>query len=323
LLERTIFSVRFLFITDSLSRLKPQKDSTVALMRAAARAGDEIYACELADWSLHDCGVQVSAQKLRVVEEHASWYTVEESGDYAADFFNLVLMRKEPPADAAFMMNTLLLDAAIAMGTPVVNAPRALREYNEKLSIFRFPHHIAPTMVSADAKALADFHAAHDGAVIKPLDGMGGRGVYVSPPQDKNFPAIVDLLSSDGRDLIMAQTYLPAAREGDNRVFVIGGKPAPWMLARLPRENDHRGNMAAGGLAEARPLSVAARRIAEDIAPTLLAAGIIFAGLDVLGEHLTEINITCPTGLREVRDQTGDDLAEDVLDTVRAVLVPA
>ena len=309
--------MRLLFIIDPPSRLKPRKDSTVAMMRAAARAGDDVYIAESADWRLDGEGARTAAKRLRLSADDAQWYQVEEQGCFAPDFFDAIWMRKEPPVDAAFATLTLLLDCAVATGTAVYNAPRALREWNEKLAILRFPQHIPPTVVSADRRVLADFHAARGGAVLKPLDGMGGRGIYVSPAGDKNLSSVIDLIGNGGRDMMMAQAYLAAAQEGDSRVFVIGGKPAPWMLTRYPPNNDYRGNMAVGAKPTAQPLSAAARRIAEDIGPAVAAAGIVFAGLDVIGGRLTEINITCPTGLREVRDQTGDDLAETILTATR------
>ena len=312
--------MRLLFIIDPLARLNPRKDSTVALMRAAARAGEQVFAAEIHQLAAAEpSGFAVAAAPLKIHQTAVSWYSASVCGEYVAADFDLVFMRKEPPVDARFAMATLLLEKLAAI-TPVFNAPRALRERNEKLAILDFPQLIPPTIVSADVESLLAFHRRHRGAVIKPLDGMGGRGVYVSPATDRNFRSVVQILGDDGREWLMAQKYLPAARAGDCRVFVINGTPAPWMLQRVPRADDHRGNMAAGGAPVAKPLSAAARVIARTVGPSLATAGVLFAGLDVIGGRLIEINITCPTGLCEVREQTGEDIAETVLAAARARL---
>ena len=304
--------MRMLFVIDPPARLNPRKDSTIALMRAAARAGDDIFAATPVDLSMSGGDAVATARQLQVSEEHTPWFVADDAKKFRAEDFDMVLMRAEPPVDSRFIAATWVLDA---FSSPVVNAPRALREMNEKLAILRFPQFIAPTIVSADMDEIAAFCDEHDGAVIKPLHGMGGRGVYVSPKSDMNLRSVVELVGNG--DMIMAQRYIPAAREGDARVFVIDGKPAEHMLMRVPRADDHRGNMAAGGRAEARPIGGSARAIAEVVGPVLADAGVWFAGLDVIGDYLTEINITCPTGLREVRDQTGDDLAESAIAALR------
>lgn len=307
--------MRWLFVVDPPERLNPRKDSTVALMRAAARAEEEVFAAEIGGLGMDARGATISARRLRLRESDSAWMTAADFGQYRGEDFDAVWMRAEPPVDARFATATLILDS---FSRPVFNAPRALREWNEKLAIFRFPELIPPTVASADFSVLRAFHSENGGAVCKPLDGMGGRGVYVSPPDDKNLSSVVEMIGGGG--WVMAQKYLPEARAGDARVFVIDGAAAEWMLVRVPRADDHRGNMAAGGDARAQPLDSAARAIADAAGPVLSAAGILFAGLDVIGGRLTEINITCPTGLREVRDQTGDDLAERVLAAARARL---
>ncbi len=307
--------VRLLFVINSPERLNPRKDSTIALMRAAVRADCTVFDAEISGLGMDECGVFFTARRVQISESDSMWRKVLDSQILRGGDLDAVFMRAEPPVDSRFAAATLLLDESSA---PVFNAPRALRERNEKLSIMRFPRRIPPTIVSADISAVAGFHAKHGGAVIKPLDGMGGRGVYVSPEGDKNLRAVVELLGGGGRNLLMAQKYIAAAREGDLRVFVIGGKPMPLMLARIPRADDHRANLAAGGEARAVPLSPAAKSIAEEVGPAVAAEGVLFAGLDIIGEYLTEINITCPTGLREVRDQTGEDFAEEVINAARA-----
>ena len=285
-------------------------------MRAAARAGCTVFDGEISGMGMDENGVFFAARSVQISESDSMWREVLDSQILRGEELDAVFMRAEPPVDFRFAAATMLLDALPAA---VFNAPRALRERNEKLSIMRFPQYIPPTIISADIAAVAGFHAKHGGAVLKPLDGMGGRGVYVSPSGDMNLRAVAELLGG-GRDLLMAQKYLPAAREGDARVFVVEGKPLPFMLLRTPRADDHRGNMAAGGAARAVPLSAAAKTIAENTGPVLAEEGVLFAGLDVIGGCLTEINITCPTGLREVRDQTGEDYAGIIINAARARL---
>lgn len=306
--------MRFLFVIDPLAGLNPRKDSSIALMRAAARAQDEVYVVETEGLILDDQGARVHARRLQVSQSHSPWQQADDPAYFPSEHFDAAFMRMDPPVDARFATATLILEA---FACPVFNAPRALREMNEKLSIFRFPELIPPTVVSADVNVLREFHSQNGGAVFKPLDGMGGRGIYVSPPEDKNMNSVLEMQGC-GREWIMAQKYLLQAREGDARVFVIDGEPAQWMLLREPSAEDHRSNLAAGGTPRALATSADGIRIGRAVGPVLAKAGVLFAGVDVIGGHLTEINITCPTGLVEVRDQTGEDLAEAVLDAARA-----
>ena len=306
--------MRLAFLTDPPDSLNAKKDSSVALMRAAARDGDDIFILEKSGVVAEAEGLSFVARRAEISEDDSEWLAASNAEKFPSGFFGAVMLRLDPPLNAAFLHAALALDFSDA---PVFNNPKALRDLNEKLSILNFPKLIPPTIAAANRDALAEFHRRHDGAVLKPLDGMGGRGIYISPKDDRNLRGMLDLLGDDGREMLTAQAYLPEARAGDKRVFVIGGRAAEWMLARIPRGDDHRGNLAAGGRPEARRLGAAEREIAAAVAPVLERAGIIFAGLDVIGDKLTEINITCPTGLREVRDQTGCDLAAEVLAEVR------
>ncbi len=303
--------MRLLFVIDPPAALNPQKDSSVALMRAAAARGFEVFLAEVPALLAEAGGVFAMASAAQISESE-NWLNAGKTQKLPGDFFDAILMRKEPPVDGAFAEATILLEK---MQAPVFNSPRALREKNEKLAILDFPEWIPPTIVSADIRALADFHSEQgkNGAVLKPLDGMGGRGVFALPANDPNFRAAAELLSEGGRRLIMAQRYLPEAKDGDRRVFLIDGEPAAQMLARLPRGGDHRSNMAAGGKAEARPLGKREESLARALAPELTKAGVLFAGIDVIGGMLTEINITCPTGLQEVQKQTGKNIAAEIL----------
>ena len=306
--------MRLAFVIDPPGTLRAKKDSSVALMRAAARDGDDVFIAETSGLRAGTGGLSLAVRRAEVSDDDSEWLSAGDAEVFPSGFFGAILLRLDPPMDSAFLHATLALDFSDA---PVFNAPKALREMNEKLSILNFPRFIPPTVATSDLDALADFHRRHDGAVVKPLDGMGGRGIYVSPKGDRNLRAVAEALGDNGREMLMAQQYLPEAREADKRVFVVGGRAMKWTLARVPRDDDHRGNLAAGGTPEARPVGDAEKKIAEAVAPMLEKAGVVFAGLDVIGGKLTEINITCPTGLREVRDQTGDDLAAEVLAEVR------
>ena len=283
--------------------------------------GFEVYAAEATGLRAEtENDVLVRAEKWQLHEEGDAnaWYDKLESAVWPDRYFDAVLMRLDPPVDARFRAATMLLET---MQPPVFNAPQALLTLNEKLLILRFPQWTPPTLASANMDDIAAFCRVHRGAVIKPLDGMGGQGIYVSPPDDKNLRSLLEILGG-GRHCLMAQEYLSAAREGDSRVFVIDGVPMEWMLERRPRDDDHRSNLAAGGNGQARPISEVARRIAEDVGEFLKQSGVLFAGLDIIGGRLTEINMTCPTGLCEVRAQTGEDYAETVLRAVQSAVSP-
>ena len=314
--------MRLLFIIDPIQTLNPKKDSTLALLRAAARRNDALYIAAQHDLRLVDNAVQVKSCPLEMAdngaEESRQKMSVGEADIMPATFFHVVMMRKEPPVDENFITATHLLEK-ISPAVPVINAPQALRDMNEKLSIFNFPDLIPPTWVGSDWAAAAGFCRAHKQAVLKPLNGMGGQGIYVSTADDMNFRSVFELLSREGRS-VMLQAYLPAVREGDCRLLVVNGEALPWMVVRIPRPDDHRGNMAAGGRPEVRRLDAAAERIGRQVAPALSRAGVQFAGLDIIGGRLIEINITCPTGLCEVAEQTGEDAAAKVMEALTAAV---
>lgn len=310
--------MNLLFIIDAPHALNPKKDSTIALMRTAAQRGDRVSYAELHHLTVEKGAVRVLAHQITLAPpQRAEWMHISSAGELPMTVFDAVLMRKEPPVEENFMMAARLLERAQGEGVPVANSPRALCMQNEKLSILDFPKYIPPTWVGADFAALKRFRQEHGEVVLKPLNGMGGQGIYISAAQDKNLRSVFEMLCGAG-SLLMAQAYLPAAREADCRVFAVAGAPLPWMLARLPRADDHRGNLAAGGSPEVRELSAAAREIAETVAPVLAANGVPFAGLDVIGDKLIEINITCPTGLVEASLQSGQDLATPVLQAMVA-----
>src|SRR3990167_4858748 len=227
-------------------------------------------------------------------------------------------MRKAPPFDSEYFYATHLLEQAEREGARVFNQPRTLRDHPEKLAILEFPQFIAPTLVTRDALEIRHFHAEHRDIILKPLDGMGGMGIFRVKDDGLNLGAIIETLNRDGAQTVMVQKFLPAIAQGDKRVLVIGGKPVPYCLARIPQGGEVRGNLAVGGLGVAQPLSARDREIAEAIGPVLAARGLLLVGLDVIGDSLTEINVTSPTCFQEIFDQTGFDVAATVLDALEA-----
>lgn len=307
--------MKLLFVVDPLASLKPYKDSSVAMMRAAVARGHAVFAAEARQLSVAD-GIACAECAALDVRADDDWYRVVETDDCALKDFDAVVMRTDPPVDTDYLLATHLLGIAEANGARVLNRPACLRDFNEKLAILNFPQFIAPTLVSADATAIGDFLAAHGDIIVKPLTEMGGSGIFRLTLADPNRNAILETLTRHGRRAIMAQRYLPEIKEGDKRILLIAGEVVPWALARIPKLGETRGNLAAGGTARAQPLSARDRDIAETIAPWAQANGIFLAGLDVIGECLTEINVTSPTGFQEIAAQTGHDVAAQFIAAV-------
>ncbi|MCE1170075.1 glutathione synthase [Azovibrio restrictus] len=306
--------LRLAFIVDPLPTLKAYKDSTVAMMRAAEKHGHEVYAIEAASLSWHrpepgQPGVFGLAYHLRTRPDDHDWY--RESGFEAMPLraFDAVLMRKDPPFDTEYVTATWLLERAEAEGARVYNKPRALRDHSEKLAIAEFDAYTVPTLVSRDLNQIQHFIEAQRDVVVKPLDGMGGSQVFRIHRNDSNRNAILETLTQLGSRTIMVQHYLQQIAQGDKRILLIGGKAVPWCLARIPKAGETRGNLAAGGTGVAQELSPRDREIAEHLGPILWQRGLLIVGLDVIGEHLTEINVTSPTCMVEIRQQTGFDAA--------------
>lgn len=301
--------MKLLFIVDPLSGLKHYKDSSVAMMRAAARRGHQLYACQAADLALRENRAWAQAVAL-LVQAGADWYVEGARALHPLREFDAVVMRTDPPVDADYLAATHVLSLAEAEGVRVFNRAASLRDFNEKLAIFRFPQFIAATLVSADAAEIGTFLTAHGDIIVKPLHGMGGQGVFRITPADPNRNAILETLTGHGRHLIMAQRYLPAITEGDKRILLIAGEPVPYALARIPQAGETRGNLAAGGRGEARPLTARDAEIGRAVGQMAQATGLFLVGLDVIGEHLTEVNVTSPTGFQEIAAQTGYDVAD-------------
>jgi glutathione synthase len=308
-----------LFVVDPLPLLKAYKDSTVAMMRTAAARGHDIWVCTPAEMQWREGRVTARAQRLQLLpagDKGAPWYVELDAGARALAGFDAVLMRKDPPFDTEFLYATHLLSAAQRDGAAVFNDPRALRDHNEKFAIAEFADFTVPTLVTREMDALRQFHTDLGEVVVKPLDGMGGVGVFVLRQQEPNLNAILETVTRNGERTVMAQRYIPEIRNGDKRVLLIGGAPVPYALARVPRPGETRGNLAVGGIARAQPLADSDRAIAEALAPTLAARGLLLVGLDVIGDYLTEINVTSPTCFVEIREQTGFDVAAMFVDAL-------
>lgn len=313
--------MNLLFVADPLESFKTYKDTTFAMMREAQRRGHRIAACEPADLVWQRGGVvQAQVRHIRLTGALDAWFVQEAVEVAALHSFDAIVMRKDPPFDSEFFYATHLLEQAEREGAQVFNKPRALRDHPEKLAILEFPQHIGPTLVTRSAQAIRDFHAEHRDIILKPLDGMGGMGIFRVREDGLNLGGIIETLNRDGAQSVMVQKFLPAIAQGDKRVLVIGGKPVPYCLARIPQGGEVRGNLAAGGKGVAQPLSDADRAIAEHLGPILAARGLLLVGLDVIGDKLTEINVTSPTCFQEITDQTGCDVAALFVDALEQAL---
>lgn len=308
-----------LFVADPLESFKIYKDTTFAMMREMQRRGHRVAACEPRHLVWARGGVvQATVRRITLTGDANLWFTQEPLELVPVKDFGAVVMRKDPPFDSEFFYATHLLEQAEREGARVFNKPRALRDHPEKLAILEFPEFIGPTLVTRDADAVRSFHAEHRDIILKPLDGMGGMGIFRVRDEGLNLGGIIETLNKDGAQTIMVQKFLPAIAEGDKRVLVIGGKPVPFSLARIPQGGEVRGNLAAGGKGVAQPLAAADRTIAEALGPTLAARGLLLVGLDVIGDSLTEINVTSPTCFQEITDQTGFDVAAMFVDALEA-----
>ena len=302
--------MKLLFITDPLESFKIYKDTPFAMMREAQGRGHTVAVCLPQDlvWQR---GSQVTARVRDIVltGDSTNWFQAQPLRSAALTAFDAVLMRKDPPFDSEYFYATHLLEQAEREGARVFNKPRALRDHPEKLAIMEFPQFIGPTLVTRDPQDIQRFHAEHQDIILKPLDGMGGMGIFRVGPDGLNLGSITETLNRHGAQSVMVQKFLPEITEGDKRVLVIGGKPVPFCLARIPQGSEVRGNLAAGGKGVARPLSARDWEIAEALGPVLHSRGLLLAGVDVIGDCVTEINVTSPTCFQEIYDQTGCNVA--------------
>ncbi len=309
-----------LFIVDPLDALKAYKDSSIAMMREAARRGHDVWACLQPSLRWRDGKVTANAHLLALSDDDHAWYSVRETGEHELSTFDAVLMRKDPPFDSEYLYSTHLLEAAERSGAKVFNAARALRDHNEKLAITEFAQFAVPTLVSREPEALRAFQAEFGDVVLKPLDGMGGTSIFRVKAGDPNLNVIIETITQLGTRTVMAQRYIPEIKEGDKRVLLIAGQPVPYALARIPKAGESRGNLAAGGTGVARPLTDGDRAIAAALGPTLAARGLLLVGLDVIGAHLTEVNVTSPTCFVEITQQTGFNVAGTFIDALEAAV---
>jgi glutathione synthase len=313
--------VNLLFVADPLESFKPYKDSTFAMMREAARRGHTLLACEPRQLRWQRGGrVMAAVREIELTGDEHRWFGVRREAELALADTGCVLMRKDPPFDSEYFYATHLLGQAEREGARVFNKPAALRDHPEKLAILEFPQFIAPTLVTREEAEVRRFHAEHRDVILKPLDGMGGMGIFRVGPDGLNLGSIVETLNRHGAQTVMVQKFLPAIAEGDKRVLVIGGEPVPFTLARIPQGGEVRGNLAAGGKGVARPLTARDREIATALGPVLAARGLLLVGLDVIGDSLTEINVTSPTCFQEISQQSGFDVAAMFLDRLEQAL---
>jgi glutathione synthase len=309
--------MKLLFIVDPLDQLKAYKDSSIAMMREAARRGHTVHACTLDDLACRDGVVLARSQVLELLPQDQPWYAAQPSeGLRPLRDFAAVLMRKDPPFDIEFLNATLLLSRAVQNGARVINDPQALRDHNEKLATAEFVDFLVPTLVTRDAALIREFQREHGDVVVKPLDGMGGTGVFRLTPGDLNTNSILETLTHNGTRTIMAQRFIPQIAAGDKRVLLINGQAVPYCLARIPPPGESRGNLAVGGIGRAQPLSDADQRIAAAVGPVLAARGLLLVGLDIIGDYITEVNVTSPTCFVEIASQTGFDVAGTFIDAL-------
>ncbi len=311
-------------VMDPIESINIKKDSTFAMLLAAQQRGWSLHYIEMADLFVAGQEVRAQTRRLQVKDDPSGWFTLETTETLALAELDAVLMRKDPPFDMEYIYATYLLELAEAAGCLIVNAPRTLRDANEKVFTTHFPQCCPPLVISRHAEVLRAFLAEHQEVVLKPLDGMGGRSIFRVRSGDPNTSVIIETLIGTsrgaGQRFCMAQRFLPEIADGDKRVLIVDGEPVPFVLARIPAAGESRGNLAAGASAEVRPISEREHWIALQVAPELKARGVLFAGLDVIGDWLTEINITSPTCIREIDRARGTEIAQELMTAIEARL---
>jgi glutathione synthase len=308
--------MKLLFILDPLNSLKLEKDTSLAIMREAAQRGHEIFVAEQEGLVMRDGKVSVHCEKFRFTENSTVWYSTEAAGIQMLSDFYAVLMRKDPPVDLEYVYSTYLLELAQQQGATVLNRPQSVLEWNEKLAVAQFSQFAPPFLVTRQMALIRNFLEHHSDIVVKPLDGMGGAGVFRIKTDDPNIAVILETATHFGGRTVMAQRYIPEIKDGDKRILMINGEAVPYCLARIPRPGETRGNLAAGGTGVAQPLSPRDLQIAKVLGPVLREKGLFLVGLDVIGEYLTEINVTSPTCMVEIAAQTDCDPASLLMDAL-------
>ena len=310
--------MKIAFLADPLDHFKIYKDTTYAMMAEAARRGHQVYAFQQKDMAFNAGIVSTAAMRIEIVgdAQGSDWYRADAPAAMQLTEFDAVVVRKDPPFNMEYIYATYLLELAERSGARIVNRPEAIRSHNEKLAIAQFPQFISPTLVSGDPARLRAFHDEHRDIILKPLDGMGGAGIFRVKEDGLNLGSIIETLTANGAHTIMAQRFIPEIAKGDKRILLIGGEVVPYCLARIPQGTEVRGNLAAGGLGVAQPVSARDREIGEALAPVLSERGLLLVGLDVIGDYLTEINVTSPTCFQEIKQQTGFDVAAMFVDAL-------
>lgn len=301
--------MQLLFVADPLESFNTKKDTTFAMMREAQRRGHTIFATQPKDMSWQVGGkAMAQVREIRLTGDAHTWFEELAVAQQALAAFDAVLMRKDPPFDSEFFYATHMLTQAEREGAKVFNKPAALREHPEKMAVMEFPEVLGPTLITRSAQDIRAFHAQHQDIILKPLDGMGGMGIFRVGADGMNLGSIIETLNQQGATSVMVQKFLPEIALGDKRILIIGGKPVPYCLARIPQGGEVRGNLAAGGKGVAQPLSDTDRAIAQKLGPILVERGLLLVGLDVIGDKVTEINVTSPTCFQEIQQQTGCDV---------------
>ena len=312
--------MNILFIADDMATFKVYKDTTYVMMREAAKRGHRLFHCFSQDLHIANGLVQTQARAfdfLGAKDDHDhAWFDLQAAQTVALKDFSAVIMRTDPPFNMQYLYATQLLTLAAEQGASVLNSGQAMRDFNEKLAILNFSQFTTPTLVTTSDMQVREFLAEHGDIIVKPLDGMGGMGIFRLRPDDANIGSILETLMLNNTRTIMAQRYIPEIVHGDKRVLVINGKPLPYALARIPQNGETRGNLAAGGKGVAQDMSARDMEIAETLAPELMRRGIVLAGLDIIGDCLTEVNVTSPTGFQEIMKQKGLDVAALFIDAV-------
>jgi glutathione synthase len=312
--------MKIAFVADPLDSFKIYKDSTFAIMREAQARDHALYAMEQQDLAWRGGKVVGYARRVRLTGKKPDWHRAEKPALTPLADFDAILMRKDPPFDMEYVYSTYLLELAEAQGARVFNRPRAIRDWNEKMAIARFPKFTVPTVATRNEALIREFLHKHRDVILKPLDGMGGTSVFRVRHDDPNLNVIIETVTRDGQRTIMAQRYIPEIRDGDKRVLLIGGKPAPYCLARIPKPGETRGNLAAGGKGVARKLTPRDREIATTLGPAFAKEGLLLVGLDVIGDYLTEVNVTSPTCFQEITEQSGFNVAGMLLDALERTI---
>ena len=300
-------------LMDPIGGINIKKDSSFAMLLAAQKRGWDIYYMEQKDLFINNDVPMANLQPLKVEENPEHWFTLSDTKTQQLSSLDIILMRKDPPFNLEYIYSTYILEHAERLGTMVVNRPAALRNVNEKFFITHFPDCIAPTQVSRNMAVLLDFVAQHGNIVIKPLDGMGGQGIFRVNATDPNTKVILETITKNETSYVMAQKYLPEISSGDKRILLINGEPVPYVLARIPAEGEFRGNLAQGGNGKGLELSERDRWICQQVGPKLRDMGLFFVGLDVIGDYLTEINITSPTCIRELDNLYNINISEELM----------